>query len=161
METTVLERLNLLEQRVRELEDHEAICRLVVSYGAIVDSGQAERAADLWVEDGSYESDVISPCVGREQLVALFEGELHQGLILSGAAHDISYPVVTISGDEAIATNYAKVLKYAGDEFTVWRVVASRWECVRVGHQWRIKRRINFLLNGQADARSLLEGLDG
>lgn len=41
-----------LERRVRAAEDQLEILRLLNSYGPLVDSGQSQPAAHLWVEGG-------------------------------------------------------------------------------------------------------------
>ncbi|MDO9487571.1 MAG: nuclear transport factor 2 family protein, partial [Sphingomonadaceae bacterium] len=48
-------RLALLESRLRELEDRLEIYQLLSAYGPLVDSGDAEATADLWVADGVYD----------------------------------------------------------------------------------------------------------
>ena len=50
--TDIEARLAALEDRVRLLEDHNAIMRLLYAYGPAVDSGSAETVAQLWTEDG-------------------------------------------------------------------------------------------------------------
>lgn len=154
--SSLQERLSKLEAWARRLSDEQEICRLVCSYGPTVDSGQSLAGAQLWTDDGTYESDLIEPCIGQKELVALFESDLHQGLIRAGAAHVMSYPVVVVDGDRAVATNYARVYRYEDGVFVPWRVVASRWECLRTALGWRIKRRINAQLNGSESARQLL-----
>ena len=44
----------------------------------------------------------------------------------------------------------------SGDNFRTWRVGANRWEFVRTADGWRVKQRINRVLNGDAEARELL-----
>jgi hypothetical protein len=40
-------------------------------------------------------------------------------------------------------------------------VSANRWELRRVAGIWRIDRRTNRLMNGDPDARALLDDIDG
>lgn len=147
--------LGLLDRRIRRIEDQLAIYQLVVSYGPTVDSGQSAAAGRLWAEDGIYESDLFK-VTGPEAIAGLMDSALHQSIIMEGGAHDMSIPYVEIDGDTAVATNYAKVYRREGGAFKVWRVVASRWECVRTDAGWHIKSRINRLLDGAASARELL-----
>lgn len=43
----VAQRLAELEHRVEQLEDEQAVSRLIASYGPLVDSGHAEAIAGL------------------------------------------------------------------------------------------------------------------
>jgi len=47
------------------------------------------------------------------------------------------------------------------ERFYAWRVSANRWELRRVAGIWRIDRRTNRLMNGDPDARALLDDIDG
>ena len=51
------ERLQLLEQRVRALEDTLDVLRVVASYGPSVDGGVVAEAGRLWTADCTYDSD--------------------------------------------------------------------------------------------------------
>ena len=52
---TVEERLAALEARLQAAEDELAIMRLLASYGPLVDSGQSEAAAAMWIAGGTYD----------------------------------------------------------------------------------------------------------
>lgn len=150
-----------LAQRLQRVEDMLAIYELISSYGPAVDSDCCEEAAKLWTEDGRYEIPGIGHCNGRREIQQLFEGEMHQALIMGGAAHVLSMPHVRLDGDTAVATHYAQVFvpqkgKEGNGAFGIYRTVATRWELVRTDGGWKCKRRINHLLDGRSEARELL-----
>jgi hypothetical protein len=148
-------RLAAVEERLQAAEDRLAIYRIMSSYGPAVDSGEGERAGRLWTEDGVYDAQVGS-WTGRAAIAGMVASAAHQGYIHEGCAHVIGMPLVTIDGDAATATCYARLYRREGDGFRVWRVTASRWEFVRREAGWEISHRINRLLDGSEDARALL-----
>jgi hypothetical protein len=145
-----------LEERLRRVEDTLAIYQVISAYGPAADSGSLTEAADLWTEEGVYDIPGIGSFSGRADIIKLLAGELHQSLIAGGSAHVMSMPHVRISGDNAVAINYAHVYVPKDGEFGIFRVVASRWEMIRQNDSWRIHRRTNHLLDGRAEARQLL-----
>src|SRR4051794_31953320 len=78
------ERVAALEARTRQLEDHIEILNLLAGYGPAVDSGQSAAAARLWDADGVYDVGGVARVQGHAELTALYEAELHQGLIRQG-----------------------------------------------------------------------------
>lgn len=147
---------DLLEERLRAIEDRLAIYQVISAYGPAVDSGRLAAASELWTEEGIYDIPGIGSFPGRAKIVELLGGELHQSLINGGAAHVMSMPHVRISGNTAVAINYAHVYVPKDGEFGVFRVVASRWEMIRQDDAWKIQRRTNHLLDGRLEARELL-----
>jgi uncharacterized protein (TIGR02246 family) len=145
-----------LEVRLRALEDREAIRDLIASYGPAVDSGDSDRAAALWHENGRYDVGGFGVKTGRDAIAALLEGETHQALIVSGAAHVLSPLRITLDGDRAIATGYSCVFRWTGTAFEAHRISANRWTLKRGHHGWRVEERVNRLLDGDAAARALL-----
>lgn len=147
-----------LEQRVRLMEDKWQILELLSAYGPAVDSGSADDAAALWIEDGTYDVD-SGMLSGHTDLKKMIKGDQHQDFIMNGSAHTLSTPHIELAGDTAVATGHTQLtVKVAGSEadFKVLRITANRWELVRVDGGWRIDRRIGRLLDGRADARELL-----
>jgi ketosteroid isomerase-like protein len=145
-----------LDQRVRELEDRLAIFQLMFSYGPAADSGSARAAAGLWTEDGVYAVGDLAPMKGHAELEKMYEGDSHQGLIKRGSVHLTASPIVTITGDTAVATCYSFVYLHEGDSYRIWRMSSNRWELVRTAGGWRIARRTNQLLDGSEEARRIL-----
>lgn len=144
-----------LEARVAELEDTQAISRLVASYGPAVDGGNDVAAGDLWTESGVYDLG-FREIHGSADVAAMVRGEHHQGLINAGAAHVLGVPIVRVDGDCAVATCYSNVFRHVDGAFEVWRTAANRWELVRTTDGWRATRRTTRLLDGNEESRELL-----
>ena len=149
------DRLDALEARIRLLEDHFAIHRLVNSWGPAVDTGDSRAAAALFAADGVLESD-LSHLVGPDAVAAMIESDGQQALIRDGCAHVQAFPLVTIDGDRATATGYSRVYRYRDGAHEIWRVSANRWEFQRTPVGWRITRRVNHVIDGGPEARDLL-----
>jgi hypothetical protein len=127
------------------------VMQVVAANGPAVDCGGGEAAAALFTEDGSY--DVAGRRYeGRAAIAAMVHGEAHQGLLAEGVAHVMGLPRVTVDGDTAVAVNHTVVLRGGA----VWRVAANRWELVRAPEGWRVRSRVNRLLDGSPEARELL-----
>lgn len=148
--------LAALRNEVRALRDRQAIADLIAAYGPAVDRGDSRGAAALWAHDGSYDLGAMGTARGHDAIAALFEADLHQGLIRDGAAHMLGPPRITIDGDEALAVCYSCVARWNGTGFELYRVAANRWSLRREGAGWRIVDRQNRLLDGAAEARDLL-----
>jgi SnoaL-like domain len=144
-----------LAERIKRLEDQQAIYRLVSSYGPAMDTGSGPECGSLWADDGVYEYDG-SRAHGPAGVAAMAEAEYQAELIREGCAHVMAMPLVELDGDTAVATCYSRVYRHGDDGYWVWRVSANRWELVRTPDGWRVKRRINRTLNGQPDARNIL-----
>lgn len=156
--TALENRLSATEERLATAEDRLAILQLVATYGPAVDSGTADVTAELWVEEGVYDT---FPQVfdGRAQIAAMVNGERHQTLIHAGAAHLLGIPHITIEGDSAVVTNYSQLVRSDPESrvFTTVRTGVNRWELRREhGQDWRIVHRSNRQLDGDSESRDLL-----
>src|SRR3546814_12972364 len=100
------ERLAALEQRLRDLEDREAIAELIAAYGPFVDGGAADDVAAQWTEDGIYDVDEIT-MHGRDQLRAMVRSRNHPGWIKGGRAPFLGPVKVTLAGADAIAVRHS------------------------------------------------------
>ena len=162
-------RLRALEERVHELEDQIALYQIMSAYGPLVDSGDAEATAALWTEDGVYDwgGGTSAATAGvREgpqgaardaaEIADMVRGEYHQAIIKGGSGHVIGLPHILVQGDTATAISYSRLYRRDGDNFRVWRVGANRWEFVRTPDGWKVKRRINRVLNGDEESRQVL-----
>lgn len=152
---TDVDRLELLERRLRALEDEAAITRLIASYGPLVDSGSAEAVAELWEAGGDYDVDT-GGMHGHAQLSGMVRSGAHQRLITGGCAHFIGLPHVVVDGDHAVVTCHSQLITKDGAVFRVRRITANRWELRRGPEGWRVVRRTSRLLDGRAEARQLL-----
>jgi hypothetical protein len=161
--TDLTSRLSALERTVAELTDHRDICRLIASYGPLVDTANSpERAtavAALWSEDGLYDIGAIGAYKGREAIAACFE-PMHFGLVNEGVCHVMAAPHVQIDGDRAKAISYSTIFRPEGDRFYVWRVAANVWDLQRNEGRWEVTSRINRLMTGSEEALRLLRQID-
>jgi hypothetical protein len=148
-------RIAALEGRLRLLEDRLEILQLIASYGPAVDSRSARATAALWADDGSYDFGG-PPLVGAEAVGDLVNLGTHTAYVARGCAHVLGMPMVTITGDSAIATGYSRVYLREGDGWKVERTSANRWNLVRTVAGWKVQSRVNRLLDGRAEARALL-----
>jgi uncharacterized protein (TIGR02246 family) len=148
--------MSSVEDRLQRLEDAAAIATVVAAYGPAVDSGSAAAVASLFADDGIYDVSP-TPLVGADAVEQMVQGKRHQGLIERGCAHLQGIPHVTVDGDKAVAVNHSVVLLNSPDGFDIWRVAANRWEFSRTSEGWKVVRRVNRLLDGDATAAALLE----
>lgn len=146
--------LRSLEARIAAIEDRLAIVDLIARYGPAADSGSGEALAALWCDDGEYAFD--DTVLRRDQLRALVDLEEHRRLMAAGCAHVLSPPRIELDGDEATAVNHSVVLEHDGAAWVPVRVGANRWDFVRTAEGWRIHRRRNRLLTGEAASQALL-----
>lgn len=144
------------EDRLRALEDREAIRDLIARYGPLADSGDAAGAAALFTVDGVYAVAGFGEARGRAAIAAMLEGKTHRALIADGCAHVLGPVAIELDGDRATAVGHSVVCRHTGGTFEVHRVAANRWELVRTEAGWRAARRDNALLNGSDASRALL-----
>ena len=145
-----------LVERLRALEDREAIRDLIARYGPLADCGQADAVAALFAEDGIYAVGGMGEAKGRAAIAAMIEGPVHQSLMADGCAHILTSPAIELAGDHATARCHSIVFRHEDGEWAPVRVAANRWELVRGPEGWQVTRRDNALLDGSAAARLLL-----
>lgn len=145
-----------LESRIRALEDREAIRDLIARYGPLADAGDAAGVAALWTGDGEYRVEGFASAEGRDRIAGLINDEHHRQLMADGCAHMLGPVAIVVDGDGAVATGHSIVVRHGESGFAVLRASANRWELERTGSGWRVKRRVNALLDGNEAARLLL-----
>jgi ketosteroid isomerase-like protein len=97
----VIARLDRMEQRLRTLEDAEAIRNLKAQYAALCDDHyNADGIAALFSEDAIWESPGLGRFEGREQIHQFFRGA---GSIFSFAIHYSLNGHIVVDGDTAQA----------------------------------------------------------
>jgi len=143
-------------ERLRALEDREAIRDLIARYGPLADSGDAAGVAALFAEDAVYAVGGMGEAQGREAIAALIEGPVHRELMANGCAHVLTSPAIDLAGDRATARCHSVVFRKEGEGWQAVRVSANRWELARVGKGWQVARRDNRLLDGSEAAQVLL-----
>ena len=149
-------RLQVLESRLREIEDRAQILQLIASYGPSVDSNDGEAVRSLFTEDGTYELEGWT--FNHDTMDQTVLTDLHRRYVAAGSAHVMSPPRIDVHGNQAVAINYSFVFIAEGDRFVIDRCAANRWDLVRTGDAWKVRRRVNRLTKGTAAARALLAG---
>jgi uncharacterized protein (TIGR02246 family) len=155
VDAQLADRLAVLENRVRALEDERAIYELMASYGPAVDSNSREEAARLWLTDGVYDVDV-GEWRGQEAIASMLGEDFHQSCLADGCSHQVSVSKVTVDGDTAVATGYMQLIVRNGETFELRRQTVQRWELTRTEAGWRIAHRTGRLIDGGPEARGLL-----
>lgn len=149
-------RLDALEARLRAVEDEAAICRVIASYGPAVDSNDGAAVQALWADGGTYELEGWT--FTSETMDQTVQSDLHASYVAAGSAHVMSMPKITLDGDAAVAINYSRVFMHEDGRWVVDRAAANRWDMERTVQGWKVRRRVNRLVNGSATARALLAG---
>jgi hypothetical protein len=153
---SLLTRLAELENRLRRVEDHTEIQHVIASYGPAADSVSGDEVAALWANGGTYE--LQGWFFTSETMHETVESELHHRYVAAGSAHVMTLPMITVDGDRAVVLNYSTVFVHDGERWVADRVAANRWDLERTSVGWRVRRRVNRLLDGNPDARALLAG---
>jgi ketosteroid isomerase-like protein len=150
-----------VEERLRAIEDQQAIYQVVCGYGYSVDGCNADSVGDRYVEAGVYAVGDMPSWVGREAIAAITRDPGHLGLVGKGCAHMSSLPFVVIDGDRAVATCHTMVPMHGENGFFIGRMSASRIELVREQDgKWRIVHRQNYMLDGKPEGPALLARLN-
>lgn len=147
-------RVAALADRLQAVEDELEIIRLIASYGPLVDSGSADEVGAIWAEDGIYDVDELF-MGSRAEIVAMVNGEDHQGLIHRGTAHFLGPASVTVTGDTAVAVCESILMVHHKERFIPARAGIHHWELARTAEGWKTTRRTSRLLNGTADGHAL------
>jgi hypothetical protein len=151
-------RLVRLEQRIRHLEDVQAIQQLIGSYGPAVDSGMHRVSSGLFEEDGVYDVDGRI-YQGHDEISSVVLVGNHQVWMERGCGHLNTLPLVTIDGDTAVALCYTQLSIHDSvtDLFQVQRVSANKWDLIRTEDGWKVKTRTIRRLDGRSEGRELFE----
>lgn len=149
--------LDTLADRVRALEDIEAVRAVITAYGPAVDAGDAEAVGRLWAEDAVYDLD-LKVIEGREAIIEMVRTAPHTDYLAEGCGHLLDPMNVRVEGDTAVATCHSMLLRRSpdADSFWVWRVSANRFDLVREDDRWLIRRRTARVLDGSEAGRLLL-----
>jgi ketosteroid isomerase-like protein len=149
-----------IEDRLRALEDREAIRQTICGYGYAMDGCNAPVVGSFYTEDGVYAVADVGAFEGRDAVAAITRRETHLGLVKDGCAHISTVPYVVIDGDRAVATCHTMVARHGEQGFFVGRLSASR---IRLERQpdggWQISHRQNYMLDGDPQGPAMLARL--
>ena len=162
---------NLLETRLRAIEDRLEIYNLIASHPPSADTGADYYTSAVYTKDGSFDrGEHLDGAVGNEAIGAFTLTPAHRAAIDGGLAHFAGLPHIVLDGDAAYVTSYLQIIypDAQGDErelpnhgsstgYRIHRVVANRWTLVRSPAGWKIKSRKLRPLDGSAPARDILE----
>jgi len=139
-----VEEHELLEARVRRLEDAERIRTLLVEYARRLDDADYAGYAELFAEDGILEAQ-LGQAQGREAIRSLLEMRLQprQGAPARPKAfHLVGSPTIEIDGDSATsAVLWAYVTHDEAGFPLLLQLGHYRDELRREGERWRFRRR--------------------
>ncbi|MBE2997110.1 nuclear transport factor 2 family protein [Nocardiopsis sp. HNM0947] len=152
---TGTDRLARIEARLQSLEDERDITRLILSYGPLVDSGDADGVAGLWTDDGFYDVDTLR-MDGRAQIAAMVRSAPHRAWIEGGCAHLSGPPHVVVDGDRAVAVCHSLLVVHGDGGFRVQRATANRWDLCRTSDGWKVAERTGRVLDGREVSPALL-----
>lgn len=152
------DRLAELERRLHRMEDEREIERMIARSGPLVDAGQADAAASLWAEQGTYDVEGWS-MRSRSDVAAMVRSAEHQGLIGGGCCHFLGPAVVSVDGDDAVAVCESALIVHRDGRFAVARAGANHFRLRRLDGRWQITERTTRALDGKPEARQLLSSV--
>jgi len=135
-------RLEALENRVRAVEDVDALRNLKAKYAAYCDDNyDADKIAEMFVEDAVWESGSLGRFEGREAIREFFRGA---SKIFTFALHYGLNPHIEVTGDTARARWFLFMPCIVGDgNKAMWRAGIDDEEYVRVNGEWKFKSKIS------------------
>ena len=138
-------RLEALENRVRAVEDVDALRNLKAKYAAYCDDNyDADKIAEMFVEDAVWESGSLGRFEGREAIREFFRGA---SKIFTFALHYGLNPHIEVTGDTARARWYLFMPCTVGDgNRAMWRAGIDDEEYVRVNGEWKFKSKASTVI---------------
>jgi hypothetical protein len=157
--------------RIRAIEDRLEIYNLIAGHPPSADTGADYYAETVYAEDGVFDrGEDLTGAAGGKKIAAMLQSPGHQAAISGGLAHFAGLPHIALNGDTATVTSYLQIIHPhpTAEEielvnhgtsrgYRIHRVVATRWDLVRIDEGWRIKRRTLRPLDGSEPARALLK----
>ena len=130
--------LTVLEKRLTQIEDVEAIKQLKATYCDICDDDHNhDRITTIFAEDGIWEADSLGRAQGHGAIRELFKK--FQTLI-SFSQHQVMNPVIKIDGERATGSWY-----FYGP-FTFYKNNQAKWlaaryedDYVKINGEWKIQ----------------------
>jgi ketosteroid isomerase-like protein len=160
----LLERITLLEQRLRQVEDVQAIANLKATYIDGADGGwswggtanDGEAVAPLFAADGSWYSDSQGLVTGPDNIRKVWASFTRT---LPFAYHRITNPKIVVAGDQATGEWHLEMIGTDRNNVSQRAIGVYNDEFVRTEQGWRFKRvraRIVFLGPNSKDWAQLM-----
>ena len=142
-------------ERLRVLEDREAIRDVLTRYAFTADSRQMDAFLALWTEDAVFEANG-KDWHGRDGVLAVMNQPATASLLLPHAVqHLFVNPSICVTGDAASVVVYSLLVTEQDGERAIHSAGFNRFELRRVGPDWQIARRLRRGL-GSDNASGLL-----
>ena len=143
-----------LEARVQELEDQQAIQRVITNYSAYLDARDYDGYVGLFTADGVWQNGTTrreGQAEIREMLTGLF-GEPEADFVNLSSFHQIGNFEIDVDGDTAHAKSRF-VFVWRGEGGAPTPALSGQYEddLVRVGDEWKIKRRVDHTIRPTAE----------
>lgn len=158
MENIVAAQLAQLQDQVRAMSDRLEIYAIVADYAPATDSRSDERLVSGFAGDGILDTGgaVFN---GRGEIGGFVRGETQpeatRQMLAKGGGHVMSMPIVSITGDTAVATFTSQFYKNDETGFTFMRLSAIRMELARSKDGWQITRRTSRALDGSDAGKAI------
>ena len=125
------------DQRLRRLEDVEAIRRLKAAYCAVADDDHNGQAlTELFVPDGTWSASISGAFHGHEAMRGHFDS-IRASRRIAHSSHMVMNPVIDVEGDHATGT-WSFLMLYTGTDGSRVRIVGFyRDTYVRVNGHWK------------------------
>ena len=136
----IIGKLEDLENRIRAVEDTNAIRNLKARYAELCDDDyNPDGIAALFVDDAVWESGPLGRFEGKESIRDFFRGASE---IFTFAIHYSLNPQIEVTGDTARARWYLFMPCTVGDgDQAMWRAGIDDEEYVRVDGHWMFKSK--------------------
>lgn len=131
-----------IEQRLRRLEDREAIRELIARYGFAVDDRDVDGIAACFTRDGAFRSlDGTMNAQGRDAVIMQFHGRFAVLGPSNHYTHDAVFSFDDANPDRAtgLVNSHAEVVR-SGQ--AMWASIRYRDEYLRNDGRWRFRDRL-------------------
>jgi hypothetical protein len=130
--------LEELEQRLRALEDIEAIKKLKARYCAHCDNNyDADGIASLFTKEAVWDGGSFGKHEGQEAIRIFFRGAPQ---IFPFAIHQVMNPIIEVKGEQATGSWYLfQPATLAEGDQAVWLAARYEEEYVKMGGEWKFK----------------------
>ncbi len=134
--------LRVVRDRMRELEDREAIRELTAEYMQAMHDARWEDAVECFAEDAEYDHGLLGELHGKADLRTFYTEFMPAFESAGGWAFDmLADPVVRVDGDRAEARWFLLTLLIDPDvQKPAWSMATLEYEYAREPSGWKFKR---------------------